>query len=155
MLSRLIYIWFPASKTSAFLAASSKLGFNETAELCLVSDFFKQPSPGAEPPLAAEEPPSRTLLKSVPLGASVFPSGTGGKYPPHCFEASRGLKLYSLYSYASLQPVTTAAHHSYSPRLAPTMHLALRARGWPEQGWVGFTQHRAGHGKEQGSRQLV
>ena len=136
MLSRLIYIWFPASKTSAFfLAASSKLGFNETTELCLVSGISKQSSPGAEPPLAAEEPPSRTLLKSTALSASVSPSGTGGQYPPCCFKASRGLKLYSLYSYTSSQPVT---------QLAASRHLASRARGWQEQGWWPSCRAREG-----------
>lgn len=107
MRSQLIYIWFPASKTSAFLAAGSSLGCNETAELCPASDISKQPDPGAEPSLAAEELPSRTLLKEVPLGASVSPSGAEGQYPPHCFEASRGLKHSSLYS----QPPPPAGDH--------------------------------------------
>lgn len=75
----------------------------------------------------------------------VFPSGTGGQYPPCCFEASRGLKLYSLHSHAS----PSAGDHCCLPLLQPTprTHHApcIKSQGTARAGLGGLhpTQGRA------------
>lgn len=107
LLSRLIYVWFPASKTSAFLAANWALPKPQR----LVSASPRSPSPELRPRLLQKSLPSQQL--PVP---QFPPPGTREQSPPCCFEASRGLKVYSLYSYASPQLVPATAPRSHSPR---------------------------------------